>query len=170
MAREASGGRRRILTHRALLGWLRRPRAFMAAAALAVLAVAVAAAPERLLAQDETQEMAASAELGDAMRGMKVFRKCQTCHVVESGGPNRIGPNLLGVVGRPAGAVEGFRYSKALLERAEAGLVWDYESLDAYLRKPREFLKGGKMVFAGLRKEQDRADVIAYIREASEQQ
>lgn len=121
--------------------------------------------PEQLLAQDSNQETAENSGSGDAVRGKKVFRKCMACHTVKKDGRSRIGPNLWGIVDGAAGAVEGYKYSEALIERAEAGLVWDAESLDAYLRKPREFLKGGKMVFAGLRKEQDRLDVITYLRE-----
>ena len=160
--------RKRALANRAFLDCLSRPRALVAATLFAVLAGSAVVVPERLLAQDDAQEIAENSALGDAMRGMKVFRKCQTCHTLDPDGPNRIGPNLAGVVNRDAGAVEGYKYSAALIERAEAGLVWNDENLDAYLRKPREFLKGGKMVFAGLRKEQDRLDVIAYMREAGE--
>ena len=150
--------------------YLSRPRTFIVAAVF-VLPVGLAAVmPEQLLAQDSTQEAAENSVAGDAMRGKKVFRKCMACHTVEKDGRSRIGPNLWGIVDQVAGAVEGYKYSKALIERAEAGLVWDAESLDAYLRKPREFLKGGKMAFAGLRKEQDRLDVITYLREESEKE
>lgn len=145
--------------------YLSRPRVFVAAMVFVFLVGLVAVMPEQLFAQDSTQETAENSVSGDAMRGKKVFRKCMACHTVEKDGRSRVGPNLWGIVDQAAGAVEGYKYSKALIERAEAGLVWDEESLDAYLRKPREFLKGGKMVFAGLRKEQDRLDVITYLRE-----
>ncbi|MCY4030651.1 MAG: cytochrome c family protein [Hyphomicrobiales bacterium] len=148
-----------------IFDYLSRPRAFVAMAVFLLLVGLAAVLPEDLLAQDGTQETAENAVSGDAMRGEKVFRKCKACHTVEKDGRSRIGPNLWGIVDNAAGAVEGFKYSKALIERAEAGLVWDVESLDAYLRKPREFLKGGKMTFGGLRKEQDRLDVITYMRE-----
>ncbi|NCW66550.1 MAG: cytochrome c family protein, partial [Rhodobacteraceae bacterium] len=70
------------------------------------------------------------------------------------------GPSLYGVVGRAAGSIEGYKYSKAM---AGSGLVWDAETLDAYLTNPKKYLKGTKMAFAGLKKEKDRADVIAYL-------
>ena len=146
------------------LDYLSRPRVFVVVATFVFLIGLVVITPDRLFAQDGTQEIAENSGAGDAMRGMKVFRKCKACHTVDQGGPSRVGPNLWGIVDQPAGAVDGYKYSKALIERAEAGLVWDAESLDAYLRKPREFLKGGKMAFAGLRKEQERLDVITYLR------
>lgn len=97
---------------------------------------------------------------GDAAVGEKVFRKCKACHTVEEGGKHRVGPNLHGIVGREAGIAEGYRYSKAM---AESGLVWDVANLTGYLRKPRAFMKGTKMSFAGLRKDKEIADVIAYM-------
>ena len=76
---------------------------------------------------------------------------------------NKSGPMLNGIIGATAGAVEGFKYSKALLAKAEEGLVWDEESLAAYLEKPRKYIPKTKMAFAGLKKEEDRANVIAYL-------
>ena len=96
---------------------------------------------------------------GDVAAGEKVFKKCKACHVVEEG-KNKTGPSLYGVVGRAAGSIEGYKYSKAM---AGSGLVWDAETLDAYLTNPKKYLKGTKMAFAGLKKEKDRADVIAYL-------
>ncbi|MXY34773.1 MAG: c-type cytochrome [Boseongicola sp. SB0664_bin_43] len=109
---------------------------------------------------------AGAAELGarlagaDSSRGEKVFRKCVACHTVEKGGRKKIGPNLWGIVGAAVGAREGFRYSRALLA---FGGSWTPERLDAYLAKPRGFVKGGSMSFVGLKREQDRADVIAFL-------
>lgn len=101
---------------------------------------------------------------GDPEAGSKVFRKCQACHAVGEGARNKVGPTLNGVVDREWGTVEGFRYSPNLMELAEAdGRVWDVETLDAYLEKPRDVIPKGRMAFAGLRKEQERADVIAYL-------
>lgn len=108
----------------------------------------------------------ASAE-GDPEKGGKVFKKCAACHAVGEGAKNKVGPQLNGVVDRPWGAVEGYKYSKSLVEMGD-GKVWDVESLDVYLTKPRDFIKKGKMAFAGLRKEQDRADVIAYLAQFKE--
>ena len=100
---------------------------------------------------------------GDAAAGEKVFRKCQACHAVGDGAKNKSGPLLNGILGAAAGAVEGFKYSGALLAKAEEGLVWDEASLDAFLEKPKGFIPKTKMGFAGLRSADDRADVIAYL-------
>ena len=102
---------------------------------------------------------------GDAAKGERVFNKCKSCHTLEQGGKNKLGPNLFGFLGRAAGAVEGFKYSKAMLE---SGIVWDTDILDAYLRKPKEAVPRTKMAFPGLRKEQDRADVIEYLTQATQ--
>ena len=101
---------------------------------------------------------------GDAAKGEKVFKKCKACHAVGDGAKNKVGPMLNGIVGAPAGKVDGFKYSKAMLEAAEGGLVWDEANLTAFLTKPKDFMKGTKMSFAGLKKEQDQADVIAYLK------
>lgn len=101
---------------------------------------------------------AAMAE-GDPANGEKVFRKCKACHAVEAG-QNKIGPSLHAIVGRDAGTVEGFKYSDALME---SGIVWDAASIDGYLADPKGYIPKNRMAFAGLKKEQDRADVIAYL-------
>ncbi len=101
---------------------------------------------------------------GDPERGAKVFRKCKACHELTKE-RNKVGPHLVKIVNRPAAAVEGFRYSKALKKAGEEGLVWNEENLDKWLANPRKFIPGNRMAFAGLKKEQDRADVIAYMRE-----
>ncbi|WP_171177136.1 cytochrome c family protein [Ruegeria sp. HKCCD8929] len=100
---------------------------------------------------------------GDAEKGEKVFRKCKACHAVGEDAKNKVGPQLNGIIGAPAGQVEGFKYSSALIEAAEGGLVWDEASLTEFLAKPKDFMKGTKMSFAGLKKESDQADVIAYL-------
>ena len=107
---------------------------------------------------------AAHAE-GDAAKGERVFNKCKSCHTLEQGGKNKQGPNLFGFLGRAAGAVERFKYSKAMLE---SGIVWDEETLDAYLEKPKDLVPRTKMSFPGLRKEQQRADLIAYLTQATQ--
>jgi len=117
-----------------------------------------------LLAGAAVLAMSASAYAeGDPAAGEKVFRKCQACHMVGDKAKNRVGPVLNGVVGRAWGEVEDYRYSKALLEGKEEGRVWDNETLDAYLTKPKDVIPRGKMAFAGLRKDEERADVIAYL-------
>ena len=97
---------------------------------------------------------------GDPAKGKKVFNKCKTCHTLMAG-KKKIGPHLEGIMGRAAGSVEGYKYSKAM---KESGITWDEESLDAYLRKPKEYVKGTKMAFAGLKKEGDRENLIAYLK------
>ncbi len=99
--------------------------------------------------------------------GRNVFKKCKSCHQIGEGATDRVGPNLNGVIGRPAGAVEGFRYSKAMLAAAKDGLVWDVDHLDRYLTNPRDYMKGTRMSFRGLKDARDRSTVIAYLAAAS---
>lgn len=99
---------------------------------------------------------------GDAAAGAKVFSKCKACHVIDKP-TNRVGPYLMGVVGRQAGHVEGFKYSDAM---KDSGLTWDEATLDKYLADPKGFVPKNKMAFAGLKDEQDRQDVIAYLKQA----
>ena len=102
---------------------------------------------------------------GDPAAGETVFKKCATCHVLEAG-KNKVGPSLAGVVGRQPGTVEGFKYSKAMMDFGQ-GKVWDDALLSSYLQNPKEVVKGTKMAFAGLKTEQEIADVIAYVKTAS---
>lgn len=97
-------------------------------------------------------------------KGAKVFKKCKACHKVGEGAKNSTGPILNGIFGATAGMVEGFKYSKPMLAAGEDGLVWNEEALAAFLTKPRKFMKGTKMSFAGLRKERDIEAVVSYLR------
>ena len=106
----------------------------------------------------------AVAQDGDAAAGEKVFRKCQACHMVGEDAQTLVGPMLNGVVGRAVGAVEGFKYSSGFEERAAAGETWTPEALDAFLEKPRDYVKGTKMAFAGLKKTEDIDAVVEYLR------
>ena len=103
--------------------------------------------------------------MGDLATGEKVFKKCAACHSIVKGGKNNIGPALYNVVGRKTGAVEDYKYSKAL---AAYKKEWTFEELNGYLIKPAKWIKGTKMAFAGLRKESDRASVIKYLNENSD--
>ncbi|MFC6638658.1 c-type cytochrome [Sulfitobacter sp. JBTF-M27] len=129
-----------------------------------VAATEQAAEPEAEVV--ETAAVAVDPELAAA--GEKVFRKCKSCHQIGEGAKNRSGPQLNGVMGRTFGAVEDFKYSLVFNAAAEEGRVWDDESMSAFLAKPKGYLKGTKMGFGGLKKEDDIAAVIAYLRSASE--
>jgi cytochrome c len=100
---------------------------------------------------------------GDAEAGERVFNRCRACHVVDQE-QNRVGPHLVGIYGREAGSVEGYRYSPAL---ADSGIVWDDEAIAAYVEDPRGFIPGNRMAFPGIRNEQEIADLLAYLREAT---
>jgi cytochrome c len=108
----------------------------------------------------------AKAQAGDAEAGRRVFNQCMACHTIQQGGPNRVGPNLHGVVGRKAGAVDGFRYSANMKQLAEGGLTWNDETLRRYLANPKQVVPQGSMAFPGLRNEQQLNDVIAYVKQA----
>lgn len=97
---------------------------------------------------------------GDAEAGAKVFNKCKACHALEEG-KNKVGPSLHGVIGRPAGSVDGFKYSAAM---AESGLTWDEATLAKFLAKPKDLVSKTKMTFAGLKKEDEIENVIAYLK------
>jgi cytochrome c len=97
---------------------------------------------------------------GDAAKGEKVFAQCRACHVAEAG-VNRVGPSLWAVVGRTAGTIEGFNYSKA---NKESGVTWSEDVLFTYLEAPAKFMPGTRMAFGGLKNPQDRADIIAYLK------
>ena len=102
----------------------------------------------------------------DIKAGEKVFKKCKACHVVDAE-KNKTGPHLLNIMGRKAGSLESYtKYSKAMVA---ADVIWDETTLDAYLEKPKKYIKGTKMAFAGLRKEKDRVNVIAYLKSFSNQ-
>ncbi len=109
----------------------------------------------------------AQAQSGDPEAGRRVFNQCTACHTINQGGPNRVGPNLHGVMGRKAGSIEGFRYSANLKQLGEGGHVWNEETLRPYLQNPKAVAPQGIMAFPGLRNEQQLNDVIAYVKQAS---
>ena len=100
---------------------------------------------------------------GDAGKGKKVFNRCKTCHVIDAE-TNRVGPHLVGIIGRAAGAVDGFGYSEAMLN---SGITWDETTIAAYLADPAGYLEGNAMKFVGLKKQDQIADVIAYLKVAA---
>ena len=102
--------------------------------------------------------------MGDLAHGEKVFKKCSACHMIASDGKNMIGPNLWGVIGRQAGSIQDYKYSKAMVAY---GKEWTFEEMNSYLIKPQAYIKGTKMAFAGLRKEKDRSSVILFMNSKS---
>ncbi len=110
-------------------------------------------------------DIAALMSMGDVASGEKIFKKCAACHSIVKNGKNNIGPALYNVVGRKVGAVSDYKYSKAFLNYDKS---WTFEELNGYLLKPSKWIKGTKMAFAGLRKEKDRASVIKYLNQSSD--
>ena len=137
------------------------------AAPVAVAVAATEAAPKEATPKAAAAIVSAVALLAsaDVAKGKKVFKKCTSCHTSNSGGKNRVGPNLWNIVNSERGKSGGFKYSKALV--AKSG-NWTYESLDAFLTKPKAYIKGTRMSFAGIRKAADRAALIAYLRGLSD--
>jgi len=100
------------------------------------------------------------ANTADTVKGKKVFKKCVACHSLQEG-KNKIGPSLYNLLGRKAGSVDGYKYSKAM---KNSDVVWDEESLDKFLTKPRKFIKKTKMSFRGIKKKSLRDDIISYLK------
>jgi len=98
--------------------------------------------------------------------GKKIFKKCSACHTYQKEGANKVGPNLWNLINKPKASVSGFAYSKAL---AEFGGTWGYEELNQFFYKPKEYIEGTKMNFSGLKKSEDRADLILFLREQAEE-
>jgi len=101
----------------------------------------------------------------DPAKGQAAAKKCQACHTFEKGGPNKVGPNLYGVVGGPKAHAQGFNYSAALKGK---GGEWSFEELDKFIHNPKGYLPGTIMAFAGIPSANERADVLAYLRSLSE--
>ena len=105
----------------------------------------------------------------DADAGAAIFKKCAACHSVEKGGPNKVGPDLWGVVNRPIASHEGFAYSGAMKEFSQGStVVWDFEHLNHFLASPKGYIKGTAMGFAGVKKDDERANLIAYLNSQSD--
>lgn len=116
-------------------------------------------------AEEELASIAPLMASADPAAGENVFKKCASCHSVDPSGTNKVGPGLYGIVGRPVAAHEGFNYSAAMKDHVSVDPDWSYEALNAFLHAPKKYVPGTAMGFAGLKKEEDRADVIAYLRE-----
>jgi cytochrome c len=115
--------------------------------------------------QEQAMEISELLAMGDAEAGQAVAKKCAACHSFEEGGPNKIGPDLWGVIGRDIASVPDFSYSSALTDKEGA---WDYDKLNSFISSPKGWAPGTKMTFAGLRKPEDRADVLMYLRSLSD--
>lgn len=109
------------------------------------------------------------AQEADPTKGAKVFKKCRSCHMVGDKARNLVGPTLNGIVDGKIAAVEGYKYSKAMLAYGAENKVWSEALLNAYLEKPSKAVKGTRMAFVGLRKPNDRANIIAYLKQYSAQ-
>ena len=101
----------------------------------------------------------------NAAEGAKIFKKCAACHSITEGGGNKIGPALWGVLGRKAGSISDYKYSKAMTAH---GKLWSFEEMDGFLTKPKDWIKGTKMSFLGLKSEKERAAVILYMNEKTD--
>lgn len=101
---------------------------------------------------------------GDAAAGKKVFNQCRACHTINEGGRSGVGPNLHGIVGRVAGSIDGFRYSKAMQEKHAEGYQWTEEHLRAYIQDPKGTIPGNAMAFAGIKKEDQLNNLLAYLK------
>jgi len=113
---------------------------------------------------ENTVDISSLLALGSVKHGEKVFKKCKACHSIKEGGGNKIGPKLWSVMFRPIGSIADYKYSKALLEYKKE---WSWEEMNGFLAKPSAWIKGNKMGFAGLKNEKDRASIILYLNENS---
>ena len=125
-------------------------------------------APEGSAVQVSTEsslDISALLAMGDIAHGEKQFKKCKACHSIRQGGGNKIGPKLWNVMFRPVGAITDYKYSKAL---STYGKEWNWEEMNGFLVKPAIWIKGNKMGFAGLKNEKDRASVLLYLNQNSD--
>jgi cytochrome c len=126
--------------------------------------------PALILAVAGVSPAAAEVIAGDPVRGGELFQKqCYACHRIGPDAKSRVGPHLTGLFGRRAAAVEGFTYSKPMERMAADGLVWTFEALDAYIENPRALVSGTRMNYRGMKDAQQRADLMAFLRDFSDQ-
>jgi len=113
----------------------------------------------------EIVDIAALLAMGDLDHAKKVWKKCSACHSIKKGGKNKIGPALYSVLGRNVAALDNYKYSKALVAY---GKIWTLEEMNGFLKKPQAYIKGTKMAFAGLKKEEDRASILLFMNQNSD--
>ncbi|QMW24038.1 c-type cytochrome [Sandaracinobacteroides saxicola] len=147
-----------------LTGYVFNPKP-LAKPAYVVEGVEVEASAEAPAAEAE-KPIAFYLATADAARGEAQFKKCAACHTIEKGGKNGIGPNLWGVKGLSHAHMAGFGYSDAML--ATKGKIWDWDSMNQWIKAPKAYIPGNKMSFAGLSKPQDRADILVYMNKMSD--
>lgn len=123
---------------------------------------------EEAKAEEPAAEQTAALDPALVAEGEKVFKKCKACHQIGEGAKNKTGPELNNIIGRTLGGHDGFKYSKTMAEMGEGGLVWNDETLAEFLSKPKDYVKKTKMSFAGLKKDDDIAAVIAYLKSFSQ--
>lgn len=131
------------------------------ARAAILLALAFGLLPLMLVGSSRADDLSAAPAAGDPARGEEIYRRCQGCHSIDQ---NRVGPRHRGLIGRRAGSLPDFAYSAAM---KNSGIVWDERTLDRFLASPRESVPGTKMTYAGVKSAQDRADLIAYLKQAT---
>lgn len=127
------------------------------------VAVAEQASPTQQAAAPAAESIVPLLAAANAQAGQAVAKQCAACHTFEKGGPNRVGPNLWGTVGGPKAHAQGFNYSQQLQASAQQG-PWTYEALDKFLHDPKGYIPGTRMTFAGVKKTQDRANLVAWLR------
>jgi cytochrome c len=113
----------------------------------------------------EIVDIAALLAMGDLDHAKKVWKKCSACHSIKKGGKNKIGPALYSVLGRNVAALDDYKYSKALVAY---GKIWTLEEMNGFLKKPQAYIKGTKMAFAGLKKDEDRASILLFMNQNSD--
>ena len=124
-----------------------------------------AAVSDQDMNEVEKVDIAALFAMGDISHGKNVWKKCSACHSIKKGGKNKIGPALYSVLGRNIAALDDYKYSKAFVVY---GKSWTFEEMNGFLKKPQSYIKGTKMAFAGLKKEKDRASVILFMNQNSD--
>lgn len=135
---------------------------------IAAVDLSAQARPHQTLQAQADDALADLLRKGDVKRGEKIFSRCALCHTASQNGPDRIGPNLWHIVGRPVASARGFHYSRAMQAFSRPGRIWDFAALNAFLAAPARAVPGTLMSFAGIEDDQERADVLLYLNTLSD--